>query len=188
MLESQQFLIVPRSDALKSRLGYVILDPASEVPLGSIEEQLSGLQRVFRWFISQRLSQQTLEVREQTDQALVFTIHREWYLVRPTVEFFDSMGTLLGTLKSRGWLGSRRAGIQDQYQKTFAWVDPDQRRKGWKITTPDRAVELGSAVAMPTNRVLVELHEDLHGQPLAKMLLLGSVVALMSLLKRKSMS
>jgi hypothetical protein len=186
MLESQQFLIVPRSNALKSRLGYGILDPKTETQLGSVDEQLSGLQRAFRWFISQRLSQQTLEVREETDQALVFTIHRERYLLRPMIEFFDSMGTLLGTLNRRGWLGRRRFVIQDQYQKTYAVVDADPRLSGWRITTPDRAVELASAHAKQTNRVLVELHEDLQGQPLAKMLLLGSVIALMSLLKRKS--
>jgi hypothetical protein len=175
MLEAQRFLIQRKREFLDSRYCFDISNGETAEVVGTIDEQLSGSDRLFRWFVSNRFGSQNFEARERTDQALVFTIHRGWYLFSAKVEIHDAMGAYVGSVKKH-WRG--RFHLADQYDRQVAVILGNPHLFEFKVFTADRRVEMAKIIPSKPQGYTVEMSEDLQGQPLTKMLILSAAISL----------
>ena len=198
MLDAQRFLVRQQVKFLAGHATYDIFDadaPDAD-PVGTAEEQVSGLVQLLRWFVSKALMGTTVEVREKPDDALVFTIRRGPYIFRSSVEVRDGQGELVGTFKSKVLTIGGGFHVYAADGRHFAEVKGNLLGFSYKVLTPDRAVELGRVskqwggvakeLFTSADTYAVELSDDLQEQPLAKMLVLAAALAVDMIFKSES--
>lgn len=184
MLEASRFLIREQARPLQPHLSYDIYDGDTGECLGHAEEVLSAWDRFFRWFVSKRLRNTLIEIREEPDQALVFTIICGSYLLRPRVEVLDAMGSPVGYFQQK--LFGYGFWIYNPDDQPLAKLQGNILGYDYTMTLPDAEVELGRVskqwkgflreMFSYKDTYAVELAPDLDGQPLMKMLLLAAAL------------
>ena len=196
MLEARRFLVKEQVKILQAYHTYDLFDGDTGQPIGVAEEQISTWTQLMRWFVSKQLMSTRIEVREQTDDALVFTITRGWYLFRSRVEVHDALGSLVGWFQSKLFTWSGGFWVYDRDGQPFAEVKGSFLGFNYRMLTPDHAVELGHVTKKwkglglemftSADTYMVEINDDLLGQPLAKMLLLAAALATDMIFKSES--
>lgn len=199
MLDAQRFLVKERVKFLRSHASYDIFDgddDAGPDPVGTAEEQISGLKQLLRWFVSKALMGTLIEVREKPDDALLFTIRRGFYIFRSRVEVRDGQGELVGYFKSKLLAIGGGFHVYTPDDRHFAEVKGNLIGFNYRVLTPDHAVELGSVskkwggvakeLFTSADTYAVTLSDDLQEQPLAKMLVLAAALAVDMIFKSES--
>ena len=180
----------------KSHHTYDIYDGDTEEQIGIAEEKRDFFTRIFRWFVSKQLMPTRVEVRETSDNSLVFVITRGWYLFRSRVEIHDADGMMIGYFKSK--LISFGGGfyVYDKSDKQFAEVKGNLFGFNYRVVTPEGDFEMGTVTKKwggvakelftSSDTYRVEVNEDLQHQPIAKMLVLATALATDMIFKSES--
>ena len=187
MLESRKFLVKEKVKILAAHATYDIYDADTREPIGVAEEEISFLTRVLRWFVSKQLMPARVEVREKPDDSLVFSVSRGFFLFRSRVEIHDAQGVLVGYLKSKLFSFSGGFHVFDAKDKPFAEVKGNLFGFKYRVLTPEGDFEMGKVskewggiakeLFTSADSYLIEVNEDLDEQPLGKMLVLASALA-----------
>jgi uncharacterized protein YxjI len=196
MLESSRFLVKEQTKFLSSHATYDIFDADDQEPLGKAEEVIGTATKILRWFVSKALMPTSIEIREKYDNSLVFTISRGWYIFRSRVEIHDSEGEFLGYFKSKVFSFGGGFYVYDKKDRQFAEVKGNFIGFEYKILTPDHDFEMGKVtkkwgglakeIFTSADTYLIDVHEDLDEQPIAKMLVLASALAVDMIFKSES--
>jgi len=186
MLEANKFMVKQKVKFLKSHASYDIFDFETEEQIGTAEESISGLVKALRWIINKNLMPTRVEVRDD-DGNLVFQITRGVVLFRARVEVLNADDQLIGYFKSK--IFSLRGGfwVYDKKDRHFAEVKGNLIGFNYRILTPE-GDELGKITKKwgglakelftSSDTYMVDTDEDLHDQPVAKMLVLASALAI----------
>ncbi len=187
MLSADKFAVKEQVKFLKNHKTYDIFDPDTKKQIGTAEEAISGLVKMLRWVIDAKFMATTIEVREHPDKALVFSIRRGAYFFRSRVEVRDSNGELIGYFKSKLFSLSGGFHVYDKADKHFAEVKGNFTGFKYRVLTPDGKVELGRVskewgglvkeLFTSADSYMVDVADDLKEQPIAKMLVLASCLA-----------
>jgi uncharacterized protein YxjI len=198
VLEANAFVVKEHVKFISTTATYDILDPHTGNVLGTAQEQVGGLVKVLRWFVSRHLMPARVEVREKPDDSLVFTIRRRGYLFRSNVEVLDAQGELVGTFRSKVLTISGGFHIYDKDGKHFAEIKGKWLGFDYRFVTRDGAVELGRVskklgagwvlkeLFTSADTYAVEASPDLADEPLAKMLVLAAALAIDLIYKSES--
>ena len=187
MLDADKFAVKEQIKFLKNHKTYDIFNPDTKKQIGTAEEAISGLVKMLRWVIDAKFMATTIEVREHPEKALVFSIRRGAYFFRSRVEVRDSNGELIGYFKSKFFTLSGGFHVYDKGDKHFAEVKGNFTGFKYRVLTPDGKVELGKVTKewggmmkelfTSADSYLVDIADDLREQPIAKMLVLASCLA-----------
>ena len=187
MLESRKFLVKEKIKFLATHATYEIYDGETQQRTGTAEEEISTFVRLMRWLVSKQLLPAHVEIRETPDDALVFTVSRGWYLFRSRVEIRDAQGVMVGYLKSKLFSFGGGFLVFDANDKQFADVKGNLFGFKYRVLTPDGDFEMGKVskewgglakeLFTSADSYLIEIHDDLHEQPIAKMLVLAAALA-----------
>ncbi len=198
MLESRRLVVKERVKFLKSHQTYDIYDPDGDpqTPVAVAEEDISGLKKVLRWFVSKALLGTRVEVRESPDDSLVFVISRGPYIFRSRVEVHDAQGGLVGYFKSKVLTIGGGFHVYTADDRHFAEVKGNLIGFNYRLLTPDGSVELGKVSKQwggvakefftSADSYLVEVAEELDEQPMAKMLVVAAALATDMIFKSES--
>ena len=187
MLESRKFLVKEKVKFLAAHATYEIYDGETQTRTGTAKEDIGVFVRMMRWLVSKQLMPTRVEVRETPDDALVFTVSRGWYLFRSRVEIRDAQGVLVGYLKSKLFSFGGGFLVYDAKDQQFADVKGNLFGFKYRVLTPDGDFEMGKVskewgglakeLFTSADSYMIEIHEDLHEQPIAKMLVLAAALA-----------
>ncbi len=199
MLECDIFAIQEHRKIISSVQCYDIKNAETGELLGVAFEKIGLLTRVLRWVVSKHLLPTLLEVLEKPDDSLVFSLRRSGYLFRSRVEVLDSMGVLVGYLSSKMLTIGGGFYVYDKNDKYFAEVKGNLIGFNYRFLSADGAVELGQVnkkieglagiareVFFSVDNYLLCIHPELAEQPLAKMLLLATTLAIDLIYKSES--
>ena len=187
MLEADKFAVKEQVKFLKSSQSYEIFDGDSGELIGTAVETIGGLNKMLRWVVSKALMPTRFEIREKPDDALVFVIRRGAYIFRSRVEVLNADGELIGFFKSKILTIGGGFHVYDKDGNHFAEVKGNLIGFNYQIRTPDKTVELGTVkkkwggaareLFTSADSYMIVVHEDLHEQPIAKMLVLAAALA-----------
>ncbi len=186
MLEVDRFMVKEQVKFFKTAQKYDIFDYETEEPLGTAEEQLSGLVQILRWFLAKSWLPTTVVVRDHED-AVVFKIRRGAFLFQARVEVLNADNEMIGYFKSKLFSFSGGFWVYDAKDKQFAEVKGNFFGFDYKVLTPD-GEELGRVnkkwggalkeLFTSADTYMVDVSEDLAEQPVAKMLVLAAALAI----------
>lgn len=187
LLESQRFSIKERSASEATGNRYEILDAQTQSRLGIVREESGALRNYLPAFLNSLFRSTKLEARETADESLVFTVQRTVTLWRRGIEVYDAEDHLIGYSDSRKFSRHGNFWVYDRRGLPFVEVKRSLRGRLGRFIGPDgrelgsltsEGTETGSEAAAAANPFLVSIGEELAEQPLAKMLLLGTALAL----------
>lgn len=187
MLDAHTFAVKEQVKFLASHATYDIFDGDTGAAIGIAEEEISGLTKMLRWFVSKQLMPTLIEVREKPDDSLVFTLSRGWYFLRSRVEVRDGAGVLIGYFVSKILTIGGGFRVYDARDQQFADVKGNFIGFKYRILTPDGQHELGKVskewggltkeLFTSADAYRIETDEDLQEQPIAKILVLAAALA-----------
>jgi uncharacterized protein YxjI len=199
VLECNTFALTEHKKILSSVQSYDIKNGETGELVGTAIENIGGLTKFLRWFVSKQLMPTTVEVREKPDDSIVFSISRGWYLFRSRVEVRDADGQLVGYFKSKFITISGGFHVYDKDDKYFANVQGKMFGFNYKFLTEDGKVQLGEVskkigglaglareMFFSADNYFLKVNPDLADQPLAKMLLLAATLAVDIIYKSES--
>jgi len=199
VLECNTFALTEHKKILSSVQSYDIKNGETGDLVGTATENIGGLTKALRWFVSKQLLPTLVEVREKPDDSLLFTLCRGWYLFRSRVEVRDADGNLVGYFKSKFFTISGGFHVYDKDDKYFAHVKGRLLGFHYKFLTEDDKVELGEVskqigglagvareMFFSADNYFLKINLDLAEQPMAKMLLLAATLAVDIIYKSES--
>ncbi len=187
MLELQRFLIKEHVALLERPDTFEIIDPETSIRAGIARGQIGKLARLLRYVLPPQLIPTRIDVCEGEDESLVFTIRRPIHLWRPGVEFYDAEDHLVGYFKSKIGFGRRGFWVYDSRDRPFAEVKGNWVGRSFCFVTADgqelgvvskKWAGLGKELLTWANNYLVSMNDEVVDQPFAKMLLLGTALAI----------
>ena len=186
MLEANKFMIKEKVKFFKSHQTYDIFDFETEEHVGTAEEKISGLIKTLRWFINKALMPTKVEIRDEED-ALVFQIKRGAVFFRARVDVLNADGELIGYFKSKLFSFGGGFWVYDKKDRQFAEVKGNFIGFNYRILTPE-GDELGKVTKKwggmakelftSADTYMIDIDEDLHDQPVAKMLVLAAAISI----------
>jgi len=186
VLEANKFMIKEKVKFFKSHQTYDIFDFETEEHVGTAEEKISGLIKTLRWFINKALMPTKVEIRDEED-ALVFQIKRGAVFFRARVDVLNADGELIGYFKSKLFSFGGGFWVYDKKDRQFAEVKGNFIGFNYRILTPE-GDELGKVTKKwggmakelftSADTYMIDIDEDLHDQPVAKMLVLAAAISI----------
>jgi uncharacterized protein YxjI len=186
VLEANKFMIKEKVAFFKSHSKYDIFDFETEEQVGTAEENISGLVKTLRWFINKSLMPTKVEIRDE-EGALVFQIKRGVFFFRARVDVLNADGELIGYFKSKLFSFGGGFWVYDKKDRQFAEVKGNFIGFNYRILTPE-GDELGKVTKKwggmakelftSADTYMIDIDEDLHDQPVAKMLVLAAAISI----------
>jgi hypothetical protein len=195
MLELQRFLIKERVAFLRSALLYDLYDADDNEQVGIAREVVPRWVRLLRWLISRHRLPTRLEVFEGEDESLVFILRVRVGPWRRRVEVRDADEHLVGYLATRVFTWGRQTTVYNKQHEEFARLEGDWSAGNFSFVTPDgrelgaitrKSGGLGRKLFSRADSYLVTLGDELLDQPIAKMLLLATALAIDLIFQQES--
>jgi uncharacterized protein YxjI len=199
VLECLTFAIQEHDKILSAVQSYDIRDGATGEVVGSARERIGGFTRALRWVLGKHLLPTAVEVTEKPDDSLVFSLRRGGYLLRSRVEVRDAVGQLVGFFASKSFTISDGFQVYAKDGKVFAQVKGRLFGSDYRFLAEDGKVELGQVskrlgglvragreVQFSADNYFLTVNPDLTEQPIAKMLLLATTLAIDLIYKSES--
>lgn len=176
MVECERFLIVKRPPQAPFASHYDILDASTQKQLGIARARPNKLAPLLGRLGESRFLPMKLEAHETEDEPLVFIVRRSAAFLRGQARIADADDHRLGRLLVRG--ATARAGFWILDRQNFLFVTGEfvEERAAFVLRSSDGA-ELATW-QINAGEVTIDFDASLHEQPLAKILLLGSALAL----------
>jgi hypothetical protein len=176
MLEHERFLIIARPCATSRCSQYEIRDAGSEQLVGMARPKPDKVTAFFGRFSQSRLWPLKLEAFETDDEPLVFIVRRNIGWGRGQVRIADADDHLVGRVLMRGPSAAQSFWILDRNNFVYLTGEFLAERSVHILRSRDGIVL--ATLDCTKSMMRVEFDATLHDQPLAKMLVLGSALAL----------
>lgn len=185
MLEPSRFVVRERARPFRRVRAFDILDDTGNA-IGTATETIGPLARCLRQITHKRVLPSRVEVRENPDDALVFTIRRTRYVAESRVEVRDALGELVGYFPSQSSPFGGGFYVYTCDDQLFAELTGDFVNSEYRVTAADEEQVLGRVTRqwpglarkpfISADAYAVELNDTLAGQPIAKMLVLAAAL------------
>ncbi|VTS06286.1 phospholipid scramblase-related protein [Tuwongella immobilis] len=194
MLERLKFLVRERVAWLKTVDQFDIFDPDTQEQIGIAEEKVSGFVQAIRYIISKKLTPSRFEIRELPDNSLVFEMRRNVGFLKFRVDVFDAQGEKIGYFMSKVFSlgggfhvytadGTKFAEVKGGFT---GWHFKFLATDGQQIGEVSKKYEgIAKELFTSADTYLVSISEELAEQPLAKMLLLATSIAIDTVYKEQ---
>jgi hypothetical protein len=176
MVECDRFLIIKRPPSAPFASHYEILDASTQRTLGIARARPNRLASLWGRLADSRFLPMKLEAHETEDEPLVFIVRRSAGFLRGQARIADADDHRLGRLVVRGTTAKAGFWILDRQNFLFVTGEFDEERSAFVLRSGDGAES--ATWQVNSREVLIDFDASLHEQPLAKMLLLGSALAL----------
>ena len=145
-------------------------------------------------FFASLLGSATLEVRDVSNNALLFSVRRTGWLLKKD-EVVDPEGQVVGRYQAKRFSLSGGFHVYDKGGKHLAEIQGKLLKAEYKFVTPDRSTEMGSvsrtwgglakSVLSGDDSYGVQIAPPCAEDARAKMLILGAALAVESIFKKK---
>jgi hypothetical protein len=190
MLECNRQLVQRRPGGWKTWRHFDIRDAATGHVIGFARERPGFLNRLLRWLLPESSLPLHIEVREEPDDSLVFSLARSLDPLHQNVTVFDAMDERIGSFCGR--FRNRYNGITllDREGRPFAQVSRKPHLLPVQLIVENETVQLGSIELMTDSdpnsvpessgakKILFELRDEVSEQPLVRMVLLSVALAI----------
>jgi hypothetical protein len=187
LLELQRFLIKELPAVEAGVESYAIFDPRTQQRVGIARKEPGFLARLLGWPVRSPVLPARLKVYETEDESLVFKVRRVAGLWGQRSEIYDADDHFIGYGETGVFSGRSNFRLYDRRGLPFANAEGEFRTRNYRLVGREgrelgvvarSGASGGSELAAASGSCLVSLHEELAEQPLAKMLLLGAVLAI----------
>lgn len=194
LLERKVFLIKEQVGFMKLAGKYDIFDPATGNQIGVAKEEPGGMIKYLRLVINKLLLPNKINVYDNADQSIVFSIQKPFSLFRSKVSVFNRNGNCLGFFQSKVFTIGGGFWVFDSANNKVAEIKGDW--KGWNfqfIGADGRAIGTitkkwaGAAKELFTtaDNYVISMNEDEKLDPDRVALLLAAGLAIDIILKEK---
>jgi len=187
MLERQRFLVRERVQFLKTFDLYDIYAPETQEQIGVAEETVSGWVQGLRYLINKKWTPSVFQVLEMPDRSLLFEVRRGPGFLKFKVEVFDAQNVKLGYFVSKIFSFGGGFHVYTADDKLFAevkgsltgWHYRFLSNDGEQIGEISKKFEgIAKELFTSADTYLVNINDELADQPMAKMLLLATSIAI----------
>jgi uncharacterized protein YxjI len=186
LLDRNKFVVKSQSKAFSKKKNFEILD--------SENGQLVGTATDTTGFFPSLLGAATIEVRDSSNNALLFTVGRMGLLMKKD-QVLDAQGQLIGRFKVKMFSLSGGFHVYDKNDKHLMEIQGNMFKAEYKFMTPDRSAEMGSvsrtwggfAKSLLTggDTFGVQIEPKFASDVNVKSLIVGAAIALESIFKKK---
>lgn len=176
MVECERFLIVKQPPSAPFASQYEILDASTQRTVGVARAKPNKLAPLLGRLGNSRFLPMKLEAFETEDEPLVFIVRRSAGFLRGQARIADADDHRLGRLVVRGSTAQAGFWILDRQNFLFVTGEFVEERSAFVLRSGD-GVELSSWQSSK-QQVAIGFDPSLYELPLAKILLLGSALAL----------
>lgn len=198
MLEKNTFVVKEHVKFISNSNTYDILDAESGAKLGVAQEKIGIVKQLLRFVMPKQLMSTVIEVREEPDNQLVFSIRRGMYVFRSKVEVQDANGAVIGYYQSKFFTIGGGFHIYDKDNKHFAEIKGKWTGFDYRFLSPDGKVEMGRVskklslgsmvkdLFTSADTYAVQVSPELSDEPIAKMLILAAALAIDTIYKEEN--
>jgi uncharacterized protein YxjI len=189
LLEHNKFVVKSQSKTLSSKKSYQILDAESGQVLATAQDTTG--------FLPGLLGATTIEVRDASNNAPVFSVGRYGWLMKKD-QVVDPQGKVVGRYKSKMFSLSGGFNVYDNDGKHLAEIQGKMLKSEYKFVTPDRSADMGSvsktwgglakSLLSGDDTFGVQIDPKYAKDDAAKMIILGATIAVESIFKKKAES
>jgi uncharacterized protein YxjI len=186
MLHLKTYLIKEHVGLMKLHDTYDIFDAESGEQVGVAKENISTFATILRFLVAKQLIPTTVEIKD-TDEEIVFSIHRPFSLWRARVNILNADGETIGYFKSKLFSLGGGFYVYDHSDNQFAEVKGDWKGWNFKFITSD-GVELGTVTKKwaglakelftSADNYVIALNDRVEKLPEGNMLLLAAGLAI----------
>jgi uncharacterized protein YxjI len=186
LLDHNKFVVKSQSKKFSSKKDFEIVDAESGQMLGTAKDTTP--------FFSSLLGAAKMEVRDVSNNTLLFSIGRSGWLVKKD-QVLDSKGQVVGRFKAKMFSLSGGFHVYDNSGKHLAEIKGKMLKAEYKFLTPDKTAEMGSvsrtwsglakSLATGDDSYAVQIDPKYTNDPTMKTLLIGAAIALESIFKKK---
>ena len=134
LLDENKFIVKSQSKAFSSKKSFEIADESGK-PLATAKD-ITG-------FLASLFGSSTIEVRDTSNNAVVFTVTRSGWLIKKD-HVLDSQGEVIGRYKSKLFSVSGGYHIYDKDGKHIVDIQGKMLKAEYKFLSPDNKAEMGS--------------------------------------------
>jgi uncharacterized protein YxjI len=185
LLDHSKFIVRSKSKMLSSKKEYDIIDFDDGSPLGTAKD-VTG-------FLGSLLGSVKIEVRDAADNNVVFSVGRSGLIFKKD-QVVDAKDQPVGQIKSKKFSLSGGYHVYDKDGKHIAEIQGNMFKAEYKFVTPDRVGDLGTvsrtwggltkSFLTGNDSFGVQIDPAYAGNAPMKMLMLGTTIALESILKK----
>jgi uncharacterized protein YxjI len=186
LLDQNKFVVKSQNLAFSSKKTFEILDADTGQQLGTAKD-VTG-------FFPSLLGAATIEVRDASNNSLLFTVGRFGWLIKRD-QVLDPEGQLIGRFKVKMFSLSGGFHVYNKDDKHLMEIQGNMFKAEYKFMTPDRTTEMGSvsrtwgglAKSLLTggDTFGVQIDPKYAGDVNVKKLIIGAAIALESVFKKK---
>ena len=187
LLDQNKFVVKSQGKMFSSKKTYEIVDGESGQTLGTAKDTTG--------FIASLLGSTTIEVRDSSDDKVLFSVGRTGLLLKKD-QVLDSQGQVVGRYKAKMFSLSGGFHVYDKDGKHLAEIQGNMFKADYKFVTPDKSAEMGSvsktwgglAKSLLTGGGTygVQIDPKFAKDNTAKTLILGATIAVESIFKKKA--
>jgi uncharacterized protein YxjI len=186
LLDQNKFVVKSQALAFSSKKSFEILEADSGQLLGTAKDTTG--------FFPSFLGAATIEVRDSSNNALLFTVGRMGWLIKKD-QVLDPEGQVIGRFKVKMFSLSGGFHVYDKDGKHLMEIQGNMFKAEYKFMAPDRSTEMGSvsrtwgglAKSLFTggDTFGVQIDPKYGGDLNVKKLIIGAAIALESVFKKK---
>ena len=187
LLDQNKFVVKSQGKAFSSKKSFEILDGESGQLLGTAKDTTG--------FLAKLLGSTTIEVRDASNNAPLFTVGRTGLLLKKD-QVLNPQGEVVGRYKAKMFSLSGGFHVYDKDAKHLAEIQGKMLKSEYKFVTPDKSAEMGSvsrtwgglakSLLAGSDTYGVQIDPKFAKDPTAKMLILGATIAIESIFKKKA--
>jgi uncharacterized protein YxjI len=186
LLDRNKFVVKSQSKAFSRKKSFEILD--------SENGQLVGTAQDTTGFFPSLLGAATIEVRDSSNNALLFTVGRMGLFLKKD-QVLDAQGQLIGRFKVKMFSLSGGFHVYDKSDKHLMEIQGNMFKAEYKFMTPDRNAEMGSvsrtwggfakSLLTGADTFGVQIDPKFASDVSSKTLIIGAAIALESIFKKQ---
>lgn len=194
LLERKVFLIKEQVEFMKLVGKYDIFDPDNGNQIGVAKEEPGGMIKFLRLLVNKLLLPNKINVYDNEDQSIVFSIKKPLSLFRPKVSVFNRNGDYLGFFQSKVFTIGGGFWVFDPANNKVAEIKGDW--KGWNFqfvgvdgrvigTITKKWAGVAKELFTTADKYVISLNEAEELEPNRVALLLAAGLAVDIILKEK---
>lgn len=187
LLDHAKLVVKAQTRRLSSKKDFEIVDADTGQALATATDTTPFLQSL--------LGSTTLEVRDASNNNVVFTVGRSGWLFKKD-QVLDGEGQVVGQYKAKRFSLSGGFHVYDKDGKHLAEIQGNLFKAEYKFVTPDRSTTMGSvsrtwgglakSLLTGDGNYGVQIAPQFAEDATAKMLILGAAIAAESIFKKKA--
>jgi uncharacterized protein YxjI len=193
LADRRKFVVKAQTKMLSSKKTYEIVDADGGEVLALATPKSGFLAMIFGLIRGKDKKSVTIEVRQKSGNALLFSVRRSGFLFTK-IQALDGRGKVVGLYKAKRFSLSGGFHVYDKAGKHFAEIKGKMLKAEYKFVTPDGKEEMGSVsrtwggmareLFKSAGTYGVEISPEYADDMKAKILILGASIAIDALFKK----